>query len=759
VNGSQVGVVAQTGAIATSTGVLRIGGNNVWPEWFQGRIDEIRIYNRALTAAEIQADSAVAVTPDTTPPTVSSVTPAAGATNVPIASTVTATFSEAIDPATVTGTTFELRTSGGTLVPATVTYDPIAAKATLAPTSALLFGQTYTATLKGGASGTRIKDMSGNALTADQVWSFAMEPVPPPILLVTGPSNPFATYTEEILRAEGLNDFTTVDASLLSASFLSFFDAVVVGNVPLQASAVTALTTYVNAGGNMIALRPDKQLAGLLGLTDAGTTLTNGYLLVSTASGPGAGIVGETIQFHGTADRYALNGATAVATLYSNATTATANPAVTLRSVGSSGGQAAAFTYDLSRSVVLTRQGNPAWVGQDRDGVFPARTNDLFYGAMAGDVQPDWVDTNKIHIPQADEQQRLLANLITSMARDRKPIPRFWYLPRGEKAVVVMTGDDHAFGGTAGRFDQYLAASPPGCSVVNWECVRSTSYIYPQSPLTNAQAGSYVASGFEVALHVNTNGGGPCSNWTPAELEGNYDAQLFSFGAKYTNVPAPVSNRTHCVSWSDWASQPKIELAHGIRLDTNYYHYPASWLATKPGFMTGSGMIMRFADLDGTLIDVYQAATQMDDEANQAYPATVDSMLDKAIGPQGYFGAFTANMHTDDAQHPGSDAIVASALARSVPIVSAKQILEWTDGRNASTFRDFTWNGTTLGFRITVGTGANGLEAMLPLQGPNGQLQSIQRGATPVSFTTRTVKGVDYGVFTAVGGTYTAVYG
>ena len=99
-------------------------------------------------------------------------------------------------------------------------------------------------------------------------------------------------------------------------------------------------------------MRPDKQLAGLLGLTDAGTTLANAYLRVNTASRAGSGIVGSTIQFHGTADRYTLNGATAVATLYSNATTATANPAVTLRSVGSNGGQAAAFTYDLARSVV-----------------------------------------------------------------------------------------------------------------------------------------------------------------------------------------------------------------------------------------------------------------------------------------------------------------------------------------------------------------------------------------------------------------------
>jgi Concanavalin A-like lectin/glucanases superfamily len=47
---------ATTGAIATSTLPLRIGGNAVWGEWFAGRIDEVRIYNRALSAAEIAAD-------------------------------------------------------------------------------------------------------------------------------------------------------------------------------------------------------------------------------------------------------------------------------------------------------------------------------------------------------------------------------------------------------------------------------------------------------------------------------------------------------------------------------------------------------------------------------------------------------------------------------------------------------------------------------------------------------------------------------
>ena len=63
VNGTQVGSRALTGALLTSTGVLRIGGNAIWGEFFQGRIDEIRIYNRALSPGEIQADMAAPIAP------------------------------------------------------------------------------------------------------------------------------------------------------------------------------------------------------------------------------------------------------------------------------------------------------------------------------------------------------------------------------------------------------------------------------------------------------------------------------------------------------------------------------------------------------------------------------------------------------------------------------------------------------------------------------------------------------------------------
>lgn len=53
VNGTQAATRATTGAIAATTGGLKIGGNSLWGEYFAGQIDEVRVYNRALSAAEV----------------------------------------------------------------------------------------------------------------------------------------------------------------------------------------------------------------------------------------------------------------------------------------------------------------------------------------------------------------------------------------------------------------------------------------------------------------------------------------------------------------------------------------------------------------------------------------------------------------------------------------------------------------------------------------------------------------------------------
>jgi hypothetical protein len=575
-----------------------------------------------------------------------------------------------------------------------------------------------------------------------------------PILVITSASNFFSQYYAEILRTEGLNAFHAIDILQVTAATLSAYDIVILGEMPLSIRPVTILSDWVHNGGNLIAMRPDKKLASLLGLVDAFATLSNAYLLVDTTSGPGSGIVNQTIQFHGTADLYRLSGSSTLATFYSDATTATSFPAVTMRSVGTKGGWAAAFAYDLARSIVYTRQGNPDWSGQERDGLAPIRSDDLFFGAANGDPQPDWIDLNKVAIPQADEHQRFLANLIIQMNLTQKPLPRFWYFPRSAKAVVIMTGDDHGRGGTARRFAGYMAKSPANCSVENWECIRSTSYIYAGS-LSNTQAAFYNTAGFEMALHVNTG----CADWTPSSLKTFYKDQLSGFLTQYTSLPSPSTNRTHCIAWSDYSTQPQVELNNGIRLDTNYYYYPSTWISIsdRPGFFTGSGMPMRFAKSDGTLIDVYQAATQMTDESGQTYPFTIDTLLDRAIGTEGFYGVFTVNAHTDTQASSVADAVVTSALARRVPVISALQMLKWLDGRNGSSFGSFSWNGTTLSFKISVGEGANGLQAMVP--NPAGlTVSGITLNGTPVTYSVETIKGIRYATFSAIPGTYQIVF-
>ncbi len=121
---------------------------------------------------------AVNATPDTTPPTVESTVPADGAVNVTADTTVRATFSEPMDPATIDGTTVELRDSTGAPVAATVSYDGPSRTVTIAPASPLANDAQYTTLIRGGTTDPRVKDIAGNALAVDFVSSFTTEATP-----------------------------------------------------------------------------------------------------------------------------------------------------------------------------------------------------------------------------------------------------------------------------------------------------------------------------------------------------------------------------------------------------------------------------------------------------------------------------------------------------------------------------------------------------------------------------------------------------
>jgi ice-binding like protein/Big-like domain-containing protein len=100
-------------------------------------------------------------------PALLSTNPANGDLNVAINKVIRATFSEAMDPPSVDGTTYTLTAPSAVPVAGTVDYDPLTHVASFTPGAELAPNTQFTATITTGA-----KDLAHHPLLADFVWAF-----------------------------------------------------------------------------------------------------------------------------------------------------------------------------------------------------------------------------------------------------------------------------------------------------------------------------------------------------------------------------------------------------------------------------------------------------------------------------------------------------------------------------------------------------------------------------------------------------------
>ena len=356
-------------------------------------------------------------------------------------------------------------------------------------------------------------------------------------------------------------------------------------------------------------MRPDASLAGLLGLgSDVGDLAER----LPAGPAPGRGITGETMQFHDTADLWTPVGAR-------RSRRRSSRTRARRRGARGDAAQRSAparppRSPTTSRGPSSTRAGQPGMGGRERDGIDPdpVRRHVL---RRAGDCSPTGSTWTRSRSRRPTSSSACSPNLITEMNADRMPLPRFWYLPRGEKAAVIMTGDDHGNGGTDGRSSTASRRRARRVAPsANWECIRSTSYVFPGT--RSPTPAGVQATGFEIALHVNTGCAATSRRRRCARQLGRAAAE-FARGVPACPRPRPTGRTAS--PGATGRAQPKVEREHGIRLDTNYYYWPGQWVQNRPGMFTGSGLPMRFADTDGSLIDVYQAATQMTDESGIDY--------------------------------------------------------------------------------------------------------------------------------------------
>ena len=153
----------------------------------------------------------------------------------------------------------------------------------------------------------RLSDVTLKAHAGDGGGALQTPPAigPSPILIIASPANPFTRYYAEILRAEGLNGFEVLDIDTVTAApaRLDSYDVVILGEMNLTLIQSAMLSNWVTGGGNLIAMRPDKQLYALLGLSATLRHIVERLPALRPVRPTGRGsLVGETIQFHGNAD-------------------------------------------------------------------------------------------------------------------------------------------------------------------------------------------------------------------------------------------------------------------------------------------------------------------------------------------------------------------------------------------------------------------------------------------------------------------------
>jgi len=195
-----------------------------------------------------------------TAPAVVSTNPVNGATGVPTNQTVAATFSEAMNPATISGTTFTLTAPGGVVVPGTVVYAVSGSAAIFTPTTALTASTLFTATITTGA-----QDLAGNSLASNFVWTFTTGSAP-------DNTNPTVTSTVPANGAIGVPINQAVSATFSKGMNPLTISAATFTLTGPGTTAVTGLVTYSGVG-NTATFTP---AANLLPSTLYTATITTG---------------------------------------------------------------------------------------------------------------------------------------------------------------------------------------------------------------------------------------------------------------------------------------------------------------------------------------------------------------------------------------------------------------------------------------------------------------------------------------------------
>jgi hypothetical protein len=574
-------------------------------------------------------------------------------------------------------------------------------------------------------------------------------------ILVLANEKDFGAYTGEILHAEGFNEFTveSVFDQNIDYSALKNHDIIILAqhNIGVQKSRM--LREFVRNGGNLIAFRPDSNLYDIFGIGDKEGKISEGYISVDTLTDVGQGLTNMTIRIHSCFEKYSIRGGEKLASIYKDAKIITRYPALVSNHFGS--GYAYAFSFNLPESVVFTRQGNPLAAGKELDGINGIRAMDLF--AIS------WVDTSKNIINQADIQMTLLSHCIETMSGRNKPLPRLWYFPGNLKCLVTLTNDGE-YRSEKDFETQFTDIDSLGAKM--------SIYILETNKVSKDWVCKWMSRDFEISGHPDDTKEAGSPQWS--NMSTALESKKNEISAAYGTDMKTVVNHWFVWCGSDSAGKPEfaaqamIEASQGVGMDINYAHYDngsteGHFLGTpglNQGNFTGSGLVMKFADSRGKILNIYQHLNNVyDQQYNElndpdGFFLCFKGLMDRSLNHEIY-SYISVKSHNDE--YPFSRIpllkMITYATENGIPVWTAANLMDFLRARDDAEFYDINMKGKKLSFKLNSSlTHESGLTFMIPAEFNSMKIERVLINRETYPYEARMFKGKNYAYVTVKAG-------
>ena len=556
---------------------------------------------------------------------------------------------------------------------------------------------------------------------------------------------PFGRYVLEMLYAEGLTgtEERNVREAPLTAGALKDRQAVIVAPCGEDTGAEAAALEVLRQGTPVVFLRPSAETAAELGIINKQRRTANEAYIAPERDHPlWFAALGDFLQFHGTADMYGeYGGRERVLAWIAGRDWSLPFPAIVTGVYGA--GRFAVFTFDLATSTVLFHQGRreQASTGPnpDADGDGLYSPSDLFIG---------YRDRTLLDLPQADLQQQLLVRILEWASAPQGPLARLWYYPDAAPAIVLVNGDSD--GMTRPQMEWYT-------NMVEAHGGEYTVYLMEEhlQHLTPEMERDYRRRGHSAGPHI----------WhslkpTVEQMRTRIQEEVTLFEERY-GYP-PKTTRHHCVIWPGWVETAKALADAGFRMDTNY----RAGDHQQYGYLTGSGLPMRFIDEDGEFIEIFEQETLFCDDY---------VLVDKSFLPplseeqavtvsQEYINAARDHYHTVVHLyfHPiyatgvqvntgqfirtagWFEAVLKYAAQQKLPMPSTDAWCTFNEQRRTVVLAQQCWEASSGVLRLTVEASSTlpGATLLVPVRHAGLEIAEVLLDGEPMELTRRSVAGV-----------------